>query len=106
MYKKPKHAFTITGTIYFKNGAKIELEEGDYYVMEDGRVRLIKGKVDVKYEDSVVEAIWIERMVNNKTYKEIQEKIGVSYYRIKKVIDGRLQNKVSRKGKRKKKRNK
>ena len=47
----------------------------------------------MRYEDSVDEAIWIERTVNNLTYREIQEKIGVSYYRIKKVINERSQGK-------------
>lgn len=58
----------------------------------------------MKYEDSVDEAIWIERMENNLTYSEIQKKIGVSYYRIKKVINERLQGKNNkrRKGKKRK----
>lgn len=52
----------------------------------------------MRYEDSIDEAIWIERTVNNLTYREIQEKIGVSYYRIKKVINERSQGKNKTRG--------
>lgn len=46
----------------------------------------------MKYQDSIDEAIWIERTKFNKTYKEIAEKLQVSMYRVKKVINERSQN--------------
>lgn len=52
----------------------------------------------MKYEDSIDEVIWIERIENSKTYREIQEKLGVSYYRIKKVINERSQGKNKTRG--------
>lgn len=59
----------------------------------------------MKYQDSIDEVIWIERMQNNLTYREIQEKLGVSYYRIKKVINERSGVKAKAKKKTKRRRN-
>ena len=54
----------------------------------------------MRYKDSVEEMIWIERMVNSKTYKEIADKLGLTVYKVKKVIDERLKN--QHRGKKKK----
>ena len=40
----------------------------------------------MKYKDSVREVVWIERMENNKTYKEISIKLGISIYMVKKLL--------------------
>ena len=56
----------------------------------------------MRYKDSIDEAIWIERTVNNMAYREIAEKLGVSIYKVKKVIHER-QGSGQRKGKGKKK---
>jgi DNA-directed RNA polymerase specialized sigma24 family protein len=37
-------------------------------------------------KQAIEEAIWIERTVNNLTYKEIADKLDVTIYRVKKVI--------------------
>jgi len=43
----------------------------------------------MRYKDSVKEVVWIERMKNNKTYKEISEKLGISIYMVKKILKER-----------------
>jgi len=44
---------------------------------------------EMRYKDSVKEVVWIERMKNNKTYKEISEKLGISIYMVKKILKER-----------------
>ena len=43
----------------------------------------------MKYKESVKEVVWIERMINGKSYKEISQKLGISIYFIKKIINER-----------------
>lgn len=57
----------------------------------------------MRYKDSVEEVIWIERMENNKTYKEIADKLDITIYKVKKVINERLEGKRQRKKKRRNK---
>lgn len=54
----------------------------------------------MRYKESVNEAIWIERTVNNLTYQEIADKLGVTMYKVKKVIYDR-QGKTSKKSNKK-----
>ena len=43
----------------------------------------------MKYQDSIDEVIWIERTKFNKTYKEIADKLDITIYRVKKVLNER-----------------
>jgi DNA-directed RNA polymerase specialized sigma24 family protein len=45
-----------------------------------------KDRESKKMKQAIEEAIWIERTVNNLTYKEIADKLDVTIYRVKKVI--------------------
>lgn len=53
----------------------------------------------MKYQDSIDEAIRIERFKNNKTYKEIADKLQISIYRVTKVI----KNEPKRRGQKRRK---
>jgi len=43
----------------------------------------------MRYKDAVKEAVWIERMTNSLTYKEISDKLDLSIYKIKKILTER-----------------